>query len=68
MLHCIGTLCMARMTKIAVGEERHRSMISGTEKFTTIAKFLDVAVLVCHTGHSAVAEVAGHPLITTRPR
>lgn len=40
----------------------------GTETFTTIAELLDIAVLVCHTGHSAIAEVAGDPLITTRIR
>ena len=43
-------------------------MAWGTEKFPTIAELLDVAVLVCHTGHSVITEVAGDPLITTRTR
>lgn len=32
----------------------------------TVTFRLDVSLLVCHPGHAAIAEVAGHPLIDVR--
>ena len=32
----------------------------------TVTKRLGVSLLVCHPGHAAIAEVAGHPLIDAR--